>query len=291
MSEEPIPPAPEAPRTRTWTERLEPYAQEGTYRLVYWLLFVFNPGHTLKEIRDGAMDREIQKIDLPDGADASLALEEAHRAAAYEETRRGIVDEKSKVLLTVSALLLAANAALLPRAPVAGVIPLLCVFVATFLTLMYFRTYTTTVVDYRTVNWSKESDEVRIQIARKQFACVDGMARVNEYRVGVHRGARRALIAAVVSMLLVSTAVVSLSKRTDPLVERIEKDAEVRALLQGPQGPIGPPGPMGSSGPRGPAGPLGPVGAVGPRGPQGPAGPIGKPGSVVPREPDTQRSP
>ena len=291
MSEKPIPPAPGAPQTRTWAERLEPYAQELAYWVVYWLLFVFNPGHTLKEIRDGALDSEAEPVDLPDDADASLALEEARRAVAYEEARRGVVDEKSKVLLTVSALLLAANAVLLPRAPLAGVIPLLCVFVATFLTLMYFRTYTTTVVDYGAVKWSKKSDEVRIQIAREEFTCADGMARVNEYRVGVHRGARRALIAAVISMFLVSIAAVSLSKRPDPLVERIKKDAEVRALLQGPPGPIGPPGTMGSSGPRCPAGSPGPVGAVGPRGPQGPAGPIGKPESVVPREPDTQRSP
>lgn len=279
MSENLVPPTPGTSRTQTWTEKLEPYAQKGVYRLVYWFLFFLNPGHTLKEIRDGAMDREAQKIGLPDGADANLALEEACRAAAYEETRREIVDDKSKVLLTVSGLLLAANAVLLPRAPMFGVIPLLCVCVAAFLSLMYFRTYKERVVDHRSVNWSKTPDEVRLQIARELFVCADAMARVNEYRVGVHRGARRALIAAVVSMFLVSNAVVWSSKWTDPLVERIEKDAKVRALLQGPPGPVGL------------AGPPGPVGAAGPRGPQGPAGPIGNPGPVVPREPATQRSP
>ena len=92
------------------------------------------------------------KVVLPDNADADLAIEEARRVAEREESRREIVDDKSKVMLTV-ALLLAANAALLPHASsVASAIPLCFVFVAVFLPLMYFRTYKMEVVHYKNVN-------------------------------------------------------------------------------------------------------------------------------------------
>lgn len=214
---------------------------------------------------------------LPDGAEPAIALEEARRASDCEETRRQIVDDKSRVLLTVSALLFAANAALLPQVPlrVLGLIPIMFVFAAVFLTLMYFRTYRTSVVEHKVLEWSKEPDELRREIARQQFNCAASEGPINDLRIGVHRGARRALLLAVFSMVPAILSVAFSGKETDSLYDRLVKDAKVRDLLRGPSGALGPTGPAGPRGPTGPQGESGPVGLTGPPGPQGPVGPKG----------------
>ncbi|MBL8746674.1 MAG: collagen-like protein [Phycisphaerae bacterium] len=205
-------------------------------------------------------------------------MEEARRVAEREENRREVVDDKSKVMLTVSALLLAANAALLPHAPIRWLafIPLCFVFVAVFLLLMYFRTYQSEVVDRADTNWA-DADKAKLSLARIEFACAEKMGPQNDLRIGVHRAARRSLVLALGFMVpvLISVAFVT---PDDALVNRIETDAKVRALLQGPMGPIGATGPMGPQGATGSVGAQGAPGATGPAGPRGADGPMGPQG-------------
>lgn len=265
------------PPRKPLIERTEGAASRAAYRCTYWLLSILNPGHTIEEIRQGKMDGARPAMKLPPSADSDIALNEARRAQESEEMRRAIVDDKSKVLLTVSALLLAANTAILPHT-LWGLVPLFFVFAAVFLTLMYFRTYKSKCVDYEKVEWQKTAAEVKLQLAREVFDCAQSMEPVNNLRVGVHRGARRALILAVICMIPSLVVLAQPRNAIDPLVERIERDARVRALLVGPQGPAGPTGSMGPQGPQGAVGRTGPQGSVGP---QGPIGPIGPPGPAA----------
>lgn len=228
---------------------VENWLKHIAYGAVYAFLSVLNHGHSYQEIRDGSLSHAMagDKVVLPDNADADLAIEEARRVAEREESRREVVDDKSKVMLTVSALLLAANAALLPHAPLRwlALIPLCFVFVAVFLLLMYFRTYKLEVVHYKNVNWT-DPNKARLAIAQSEFACAESMSPQNDLRIGVHRAARRSLVLALAFMAPVLLTVVSI-KPTDPLVNRIQADAKLRALLQGPPGAIGPMGPPGPS--------------------------------------------
>jgi hypothetical protein len=245
---------------------VEMAARRVAYAFVYLLLRVLNPGHTYQELLDGKMGTPPDSFKPPDGSDASLALEQAERAAGYEGSRRQIVDDKSKVLLTVSALLFASSAALLPHiaARVLVLVPIAFVFASVFLTLMYFRTYTTYVIDPKSMDWSRQVEQLKLEIARQQFQCSANEAPVNDLRVGVHRGARRALVLAIVSMIPVLVTVAFSEKPEDPFAARIEQDARIRELLRGPVGHDGVPGPIGPPGPMGPQGPPGPPGKAEP---------------------------
>jgi hypothetical protein len=272
--------------TKPWLERAETWVSDAAYRVAFWLVYFLNPGHSYDEIRDGQMRHTTPSapVVLPDGTDAELALDEARREAEREEGRRAIIDDKSKVMLTVSTLLLAANSALLPFLPIRwiGFIPICFVLAAIFLTLMYFRTYRTECVDPTKVDWADKA-KAQLDIARVEFECARKMGPQNDLRVGVHKAARRALILALASVVPVLLTVAFVTP-DDALVKRIETDAKVRALLQGPMGvagPVGPVGPQGLPGPTGPAGAQGPTGPMGPpglRGADGPTGPPGPPG-------------
>jgi hypothetical protein len=181
--------------------------------------------------------------------------------------------------------LLAANAALLPQAHVRWLafIPLCFVFVAVFLLLMYFRTYQSEVVHHAETDWA-DANKAKLALARIEFACVEKMGPQNDLRIGVHRAARRSLVLALAFMVPVLVTVVWV-KPVDPLVKRIQTDADVRAILQGPEGPIGPSGQSGPQGVPGATGPAGPEGQQGPPGPVGPQGPRGADGPMAPPGP------
>jgi len=272
--------------------RAEREAVRAIYFCVHMLLGLLNQGHSLEEIREGRLHYQDRKVALPDNVDAELALSEARCAVAREEARRAIIDDKSRVVLTVSALLLAGNTALLPHVPVrvAGLLPLFFVFGAVFLTLMYFRTYAVEAVDYEGLPWSEDADNVKREIARKEFACAASIDAVNGFRIAVQRGARRALILGVIVMIL-PLLLVCFGRASDEVTERVEKDGKLRALLQGPVGPAGPAGSIGPAGPRGPVGPVGPPGLQGPPGPAGPLGPTGSAGPPSAPAPAAEQEP
>ncbi len=278
---------PSSPPKRSCIDIAEDIAIMLAYRTAYLLIYFLNPGHKYDEIRSGEMTcaSPSPTVVLPDDADPDLAIAEARREVDREEERRSAIDDKSKVLLTVSALLLAANAALLAHLPYrwVGLIPLVFVLSAVFLTLMYFRTYKTMRMDPTTINWSTNT-ATKLAIARDEFNCARSMGPQNDLRIGVHRAARRALILALASLVPVLLSV-AFYRPPDLLVKRIETDARVRSLLLGPPGTRGPMGPQGQAGPAGPTGPKGDTGEAGPQGSPGAIGPVGPQGEAGPAGP------
>ncbi len=273
-------------------QQVEALAQSLAYRLTYWLLACLNPGHTLKEVRQGRMEHETANgaPQLPDTADADAAIEESSRAFGAEERRREILDDKSKFLLTAGALLIAANAVLLPYISPRwiGLLPVVPMIAAVFLILMYFRTYTVRIVNWKSLDWSCTSDELKREVAKEQFLCTLDLEPVNAFRVGVQRGARRAVVVALFLMVPSLTLATFSGENQDGLTERIRQHTELRTLLQGPPGPTGPACPAGTTGltgPKGLAGQQGPPGPKGEPGPQGPPGPKGEPGPQGPTGP------
>lgn len=256
MSDEPLPTEPQGKKSKARMEIVEDWAHRAAYGVTYLLMYVLNPGHTYKEIESSFMapssaddpaKPRIETVVLPDDADEDFALEEARRACDYQEKRREVVDDKSKVLLTVSALLLAANAAMLPQMPVRwlGFIPLIFVFVAVFLMLMCFRTYCLRVVSHTDVNWRKEC-KPKLAIAREQFECAAFMGPQNNMRIGIHRAARRAIILSLGSMAAAMIPLF-LGSPTDSLVKQMN-DPYLRALMRGSWGAVETSGVSGTSG-------------------------------------------
>ena len=246
------------------------------FYLVTWaLLKVLNPGHSFYEVWKGRMEsaRGRSTLGIESSSDPELARSSSEAAQTEEIERREVIDSKSKVLLTVSALLLAGNTALLPHLSPRwlGLIPFVPILTAVFLILMYFRTGVRSVVDWDKVDWSKDPETIKRDLAQQQFKCAFDMESVNSFQVGIHRGARRSVVLAV--LLLLPLAVFAVSQPSDgDLVKRLQNDAELRQLLQGPPGSTGQRGPAGPEGPAGPAGPRGMQGSPGLPGPPGPAG-------------------
>lgn len=301
MPDDLVPKAPENSRaseaaSQSWLDKMESWACNGAYRVAFCLVYILNPGHSYQEIRRGQIQHAViaPPVELPDNADAELALDEARREVEMEEERRKAIDEKSKIMLTVSALLLAANSALLPLLPIRwlGLLPLAFVLAAVFLTLMYFRTWQVACVDRTTLTWGEKA-KTQIAIARAEFECARSMAPQNDLRVGVHKAARRALVIGLAGLVPVLLMVAFISPG-DPALSQIEADARLRALLQGPAGPPGPPGAVGPRGDTGATGPAGPPGATGPAGrdgPPGPPGPAGPQGPLGPQGPQGPQGP
>jgi len=249
------------------------------YRLTWAVLAVLNPGHSFKEVWDGKMESsgDQSNPEITENTDPDLAFEQGKIAQREEVARRAIVEDKSKVFLTISALLLAGNAALLPHMHPRwiGIMPLLPIIAAVFLALMYFRTSVVAVVVRYSVDWSNDPAKIKRMLAREQFKCAADMELSNDFRVGIYRAARRAVILAIFLLIPAVASAVFTAKDEESLINEVQRDAELPRnaelpqLLQGPSGAVGP---------AGPAGEQGLEGKVGPRGPAGPRGPQGKPG-------------
>ena len=172
---------------------------------------ILNPGHSLSEITDGRLHYRETKwaITLTDDVDPDFVLEQAHAALAEEERRREILDQKSTSLLTIGAILLAGNAALLRYSAFPGLhlIPLLPLVAALFLLLMYFRTYRKMAVHRSSIDWSKHTKTIKRELASQLFEAAFDLEPINAFRVGVQRAARRAIIVSV--LLIIPVALIS----------------------------------------------------------------------------------
>jgi hypothetical protein len=109
---------------------------------------------------------------------------------------------------------------------------------------------------------------------------------INNFRVGIQRAARRAVVLAVVLMLPSLIVAAFGNPKESSLAEEIEQNAELHSLLRGPAGPAGPEGPVGPMGPPGPQGAQGPTELQGPPGlprPEGEPDPPGDAESTPPK--------
>lgn len=260
-------------------ERLEDWLRYPFYRVTWALLAILNPGHSFQEVWDGKMrrekpdahsdarqEKESPGLDDVEDAVAQLAQEQAELAYKEEIARRSVIDEKSKVLLTISALLLAGNTSLLPHLSPrwVGLLPLVAIVAAVYLILMYFRTGVIAVVGRSQIDWSGERRSIRTKVAQEQFDSVEQNGFVNDFQVGIHRAARRAIIVALALMVPAVIVVAMDGDRESGLKTEFKQNAALRELLRGPaglpgdQGPARPEGKPGSPGPHGPRGEPGP---------------------------------
>lgn len=263
--------------TPTLLGRIESVASSAAWGVAFALMYVFNPGHRFKELRDGRMHYKKAEHAQPgspsehswleNAIDLDMACEEAQNAFVREEKRQKVIDEKSKVMLTVSALLLAAISAVLPHVAFRWLllVPFGLTCVTIYLLLMYFRTCAVQSPDASSIDWS-DARTAKTAVAKAWLEASADLEPQNGLRVGVQRAARRTLILGLLA-LMPSVAMLAFSPSQDQLMETLRDHVEIRKLLIGPpgvQGPSGRPGDPGATGPRGPSG------AEGPPGPQGP---------------------
>ncbi len=235
--------------------------------LTFSLLFVINPGHKYIEVQKRRMISQ-------DEENKSETLNVAKLEYEDEFSRRKSSDEKSKTLLTIASLLLAACAGVAvniePKWPI--IIPLIPIMISIYLVLDYYAIDFVTLPDYGESN----IDEAIKSYDSSTVDCRDS----NDYKVGINRTSTRVLTWGVLLLLAVFIyyALVGSSSSEDKLVQIIKNRHDLQVLLRGPEGPVGPAGLMGKQGENGTKGIQGPEGLRGFQGTVGPKGPQGKPG-------------
>lgn len=232
--------------------------------ITYILLFVLNPGHELEEVRKGALIREMnasEKTLIVHASDDNIdvLLTEAKTYKEEEDKRRIIIDEKNKILLTVSALLVTASAALFPHVDPRWIIliPLFPILMSLYLILMYFRVQAVQVIDLRSINWEDDLRKTKEKLVSDYFNCASNLSPKNDFLVGLYRAASRALILGIFIFLFVFFVAVFLSSTDDKVLKTLRLNQQLKEELRGPPGPPGPQGPQGMQGPIGPQGPPG----------------------------------
>ncbi len=267
----------------TFIEKVFTY---GADAVTYFIMFWVNPYHTFREIQDAKFEVTPKEIVIDYEADKDFLLEQAIKYREREEARTQTIDEKNKVLLTISALLFAAVAAVLSNLDPKwlALIPLVPIAAAVYLVLVAFRVGEVTVVDYRNIclGNGKETEQIKRELIKENFDCGHDLDSRNCFRVGVHRAAWRLVPFSIVLLLAVISYGLLSHGSQDQLLKALKNNARLRNELLGPQGVQGPPGPIGLVGPQGPQGLIGPAGPQGPPGSIGPAGPQGPQAANVP---------
>ncbi len=232
--------------------------------VTYLVLAVLNPGHKYKEIRDRSMchGQPLHDVDVGKSASDSnidLLLTEARRIRREEDDRCGEMNEKSKVLLTICALMLTAHA-LLYSAVDQRWLQLLSLFLvcaAIYLILIYFRVGAFGLVNLQSVDWTGVPVLAKKHLTEQYLRCANFLSPRNDFRVGVYRAAARALVLSAFLLVFVFIDASRNPPDKDSLLNALRTHAELRDALIGP---MGPPGPKGDPGPPGPKGDPGPPG-------------------------------
>jgi hypothetical protein len=234
---------------------LEKYCKICCNIATYVFLFVLNPGHTYAEVKDGKMhvSADFKSKFRKDGT-----VESARTYFEEEVKRSQVIDEKNKVLLTITALLVAANAAIASSIELKWLIlvPLIPTVISIFLILVHFGIQSIPIPDY-----GKKNEE----LMNSYFDCMEKYSQANCLRVGIYLASCRAATFGVIFLLVVFIcfAFAGDFSSEDKLVRTIKNNTELQNCLRGPQGPSGPKGERGEEGLQGIQGPPGPQGTPG----------------------------
>lgn len=261
--------------------KIEVFCSHCVSIFVFVALFCLNPGHKYSEIRNACLEQKEKPHELSctaaisDG-NASLLFQETTRITQGEEDRKTAIDDKSKVLLTVAALLVAGISTLAQYANPHWIIafPMLPALVTVVLIIVYFRIQHIGIIDLSKIQWGDNETGAKVELARQYLNHANYLSPQNDFRAGIYRAAARSLLIAV--MLFFPVFIFGSFSQSDggKILTLLRANAELRRELLGP---VGPQGPVGQQGPHGAQGPVGPEGKRGLMGPPGPTSDLGSP--------------
>jgi hypothetical protein len=223
---------------------LEKHGKACCKRTTYFFLLILNPGHTYNEVKCG-------KMHVPPGfkskfEDDKNATVESARAYFEEEVKRSqVIDEKNKVLLTITALLIAADAAIASSIEPKWLIlfPFIPTVISIFLILVHFGIQTIPIPEY-----GKKNEE----LIKSYFDCMKKYSQANCFRVGIYLAACRATTIGVL-LLLVVFIYFPFSKGSsfeDKLMNTMQNNTESIKRLRALQGSVDPNDECGVKGPQ-----------------------------------------
>ncbi len=247
---------------RSLFHTLENICSSVVHWITYLLMYVINPGHSFSEIEKGKLEEnhsgEEKKPDLTVNRQVStdFLLQQSIEFRELEENRRGTIDDKNKVLLTICAILFAADAAILsnfvPKWP--ALIPLPSIAAAVYLVLVAFEVGEIPIVNHQGICFGKHpnTEAAKVCLINENYQCGHNLSLSNSYRVGVHCAAWRLLPLSILMILIVVICEVSSGGSGDNVMKTPKSNEKLRNDLGGPTGSQSPVCPLETTGPRRP---------------------------------------
>ncbi len=205
------------------------------------LLFIFNPGHEFKEVRQRELrypTEEKTEDFASNSAQPEYVIDLAKSCYMHEINRGKIIDEKNRILLTVCSLLLLTIGVVLAHttARFLVVFSISALISSLYLILMYFRIRVVQAPDWMEASNYNE-DEAKVLLARDYYSSSKQISASNDFRAGVYKASSRI-------MLLGLLAIIPLLVTTVPNMVQVEQETGVQVSSEafygsetmGPQG-------------------------------------------------------
>jgi hypothetical protein len=248
-----------------------------SFLLLFWVALVLcGIECTREEVRRRRYERDLELPDQEGFEPSETLITAAERELADADSRRRIVDDKARMLLTLVALLIPVTAAFAARltSPALVLAPLVCFLFASLILVGYLDIGAGMRPKLSPDDTLLEETELKQQVIVDVLSSARTTEQETDFLVDVYRAAIRALLFGLV--LVVAVAGIAYSRTSDPterLIQQLRSDPALIRELRGPQG---------ATGEQGPSGPQGSQGVQGRPGPQGPRGPQGPPRSSAP---------
>jgi hypothetical protein len=165
---------------------------------------------SLKEVQVGRYDssegKGLSLIDKVEVADEVLKL--CEKIYQEEEMRRLSVSEKCKVLLTISAILLALLPLVLTKLspPILSLFPTFFIFLTSYMLLAYFDIGKHSRIALDAEMWQQNSSELKVTMANDYLRCAKENMQVNNFLVDVYRVAKNSLLISLLLIMILLTS-------------------------------------------------------------------------------------
>lgn len=214
-------------------EAIEAFSSCLNTQIVYYIMFLVNPGHSMKEVRDRRMNYSEPMHDFGqnvgafvEDADAiSLILDEAKRNLDGEERRAQTSDERGKVFLMIATILVAACSALAARTTIGlALIPFVPAVLSVYVLVANYRPVRVVVPKFEEMKSATSHESLKRILIAQYLHRANYADPQNAYRIGVVQTAARLLLLATAALLvvvIVSAFCLEESRPTDVNVQRV----------------------------------------------------------------------
>lgn len=218
---------------------------------VFIILFFLNPGHKYSEIQKSCLENKNLAHEFPENpvANIDLLLSESARVWEGEEGRTKSIDDKSKILLTVSSILIAGTFTLSRYIDHSWILLFSMFFplISVFLILIYFKIHNIPVINLKDVDWNSCENDLKVALAHQYIDCANYLSPRNDYRAGIYRTASRSILIAAFFFIFVFAIAIFCRSEDTELHKIIPKNTELVRDFRDPEGSCNSSSPRGQS--------------------------------------------
>lgn len=233
------------------SNRLVKFLKDAQNRIVWILMRRFDVECSLEEVCERRYIHPGKSDPRPDVTSVQAVdkvLEFARETYERAEKRKALIDDKNKVFLGISAILLPLITAIIPRLPYpfVGILPLIFLFVTAYLILIHFGVGIYTFPELKANQITGSEDEIKKLLIAEYYESANVNNDRLDFYVDLFRVARRSLMLGLFFLVVIAIhgawPNASLNSEEERIVKKLRSDERLINLLRGPKGDPGPPG-------------------------------------------------